>query len=121
MSDSQQAIEVAVPATTERKSGRAVFDQGRTVWEWQTATGVFERFVSDEQLSRLEASSLRLVEQSSQEAGSAIYGSRPAASHQVIAREHVFSSTGAQQRTSVRRSESVGALRQLWRRLVPST
>jgi hypothetical protein len=120
MSDSQQAIEVAVPATPERKSGRAVFDQGRTVWEWQTATGVFERFVSDEQLSRLEASSLRLVEQSSQEAGSAIYGSRPAG-RAFATREHVFSSTGAQQRTSVRRSESVGALRQFWRRLVPST
>lgn len=121
MSDSQQAIEVAVPATPERKSGRAVFDQGRTVWEWQTATGVFERFVSDEQLSRLEASSLRLVDQSSQDAGSAIYGSRPAVGKEFVTREHVFSSTGAQQRTSVRRSESVGALRQFWRRLVPST
>lgn len=121
MSDSQQAIEVAVPATPERKSGRAVFDQGRTVWEWQTATGVFERFVSDEQLSRLEASSLRLVDQSSQDAGSAIYGSRPAVGKEFVTREHVFSSTGAQQRTSVRRSESVSALRQFWRRLVPST
>jgi hypothetical protein len=120
MSDSQQTIEVAAPATPERKSGRAVFDQGRTVWEWQTATGVFERFVSDEQLSRLEAPSLRLVDQS-QDAGSAIYGSRPAAGKEFVTREHVFSSTGAQQRTSLRRNESVGALRQFWRRLVPST
>lgn len=121
MSELQQEIEVAVPAAPERKSGRAVFDQGRTVWEWQTATGVFERFVSDEQLSRLEASDLQLVEQSSQDAGCAIYGSQQGMSKEVAAREHVFSSTGAQRRTSVTRSESVGALRQFWRRLVPST
>ena len=122
MSDSQQQeIEVAAPATPERKSGRAVFDQGRTVWEWQTATGVFERFVSEEQLSRLEASDLQLVEQSAQDAGCAIYGSRQGTGKEFVAREHVFSSTGSQRRTSVTRRESVGALRQFWRRLVPST
>lgn len=67
----------AVEAAPQRKSGRAVFDEGRTVWEWQTATGVFERHVSDEQMSRLEASDLRLVEQSppAKDAGQAIYGS----------------------------------------------
>jgi hypothetical protein len=46
-----------------RKSGRAVFDsQGRASWEWQTSTGVFETDVSDQQLKRLEAPQLELVE-----------------------------------------------------------
>jgi hypothetical protein len=46
-----------------RKSGRAVFDnQGRASWEWQTATGVFESNVSNEQLQRLEASDLALAD-----------------------------------------------------------
>lgn len=117
MSELQQEVEAAVPAAPERKSGRAVFDQGRTVWEWQTATGVFERFVSDEQLSRLEASDLQLVEQSSQDAGCAIYGSQRWTEKEVVGRERVFSSP---RRTSQRPSESVGALRQFLRRLVPS-
>ena len=97
---------------SERKSGRAVFDeQGRTVWEWQTATGVFERHVSDEQLSRLEASDLRLVEQSppAKDTGNAIYGSRPITRSDPIARA----------RTPAPRS-NVGAFRQFWRRLVPA-
>ena len=42
-----------------RKSGRAVFDnQGRASWEWQTATGVFETDVTNEQLQGLEAAGL---------------------------------------------------------------
>lgn len=46
-----------------RKSGRAVEgDRGHTIWEWQTATGIFQRDVTDEQLRRLEASHLRIVE-----------------------------------------------------------
>jgi hypothetical protein len=46
-----------------RKSGRAVFDnQGRASWEWQTATGVFEANVTNEQLQGLEASGLALME-----------------------------------------------------------
>jgi hypothetical protein len=46
-----------------RKSGRAVFDsQGRASWEWQTSTGVFETNVSNEQLQRLEAPQLELVD-----------------------------------------------------------
>ena len=48
---------------TGRKSGRAVFDKdGRGIWEWQTSTGVFERHISDDQLLKLEASELSLVE-----------------------------------------------------------
>jgi hypothetical protein len=50
-------------ADSGRKSGRAVFDnQGRASWEWQTATGVFETDVSNEQLQRLEAAGLALLE-----------------------------------------------------------
>ena len=46
-----------------RKSGRAVFDnQGRASWEWQTATGVFQTDVTNEQLQGLEAAGLALVE-----------------------------------------------------------
>lgn len=93
----------------QRKSGRAVFDDGRTVWEWQTATGVFERQVSEEQMTRLEASDLRLVDQPSppKDAGNAIYGS-----HTVVRTDRP--------RTPAPRA-NVGAFRQLWRRLVPAS
>ncbi|HEY7641801.1 MAG TPA: hypothetical protein VH814_18875 [Steroidobacteraceae bacterium] len=50
-------------AADGRKSGRAVFDnQGRASWEWQTATGVFETDVTNEQMQNLEAAGLALVE-----------------------------------------------------------
>ena len=50
-----------------RKSGRAVFsDDGRSVWEWQTSTGVFSQDITDEQLGRLEAPHLELVERTEQ-------------------------------------------------------
>ncbi|MGH8176374.1 MAG: hypothetical protein ACREV5_08955 [Steroidobacter sp.] len=50
-------------AVSQRKSGRAAFNEdGRGVWEWQTAAGVFERAVSDEQLKRLEATEFTLTE-----------------------------------------------------------
>lgn len=97
---------------SQRKSGRAVFDEyGGTVWEWQTATGVFERHVSEEQLSRLEASDLQLVEQSppAKDAGNAIYGSRTVVRNDAITRTRV----------PVPRPNG-GALRQFWRRLVPA-
>jgi hypothetical protein len=46
-----------------RKSGRAVFDnQGRASWEWQTATGVFETDVTNEQMQSLEAAGLSVLE-----------------------------------------------------------
>lgn len=99
-------------AAPQRKSGRAVFDDGRTVWEWQTATGVFERQVSDEQLSRLEASELCLVEPDlpAKDAGNVIYGSRSVGRNEPIARTRA---------PSRRSSEPMGAFRQFWRRLVP--
>jgi hypothetical protein len=58
------------PATAEkaefprRKSGRASFDaDGRSIWEWQTATGVFERNATAEQLAKLEDTTLSIVEE----------------------------------------------------------
>ncbi len=50
-------------STRDRKSGRTTFDSsGRGIWEWQTATGVFERNITDEQLSDLENSQLMLLD-----------------------------------------------------------
>jgi hypothetical protein len=46
-----------------RKSGRVAFENGNAVWEWQTATGVFERFISDEKLEQLSAPQLALAEE----------------------------------------------------------
>jgi hypothetical protein len=55
-----------------RKSGRAVFDnQGRASWEWQTATGVFQTDVTNEQMAGLEAAGLALVES---ESAAAVHG-----------------------------------------------
>lgn len=51
------------PAHSDRKSGRAVFDNdGRSIWEWQTATGVFTRNVTDDQLSMLSTVTLEIDE-----------------------------------------------------------
>jgi hypothetical protein len=50
---------------TDRKSGRAAFsDNGSTVWEWQTATGVFERQISDEKFHELTSPNLKIAEDS---------------------------------------------------------
>jgi len=101
-------------AASDRKSGRAVFDQGHTVWEWQTATGVFERYVTEEQLARLENTGLKLVEPAYE--GRAIYaetGSQAAYN----TRKRVFVGRPA----PVVRSAPMGTLRQLWRRLLPSS
>jgi hypothetical protein len=49
--------------TSRRKSGRATFDKsGRGIWEWQTATGVFEQNISEQQLSELEDSQLTFID-----------------------------------------------------------
>jgi hypothetical protein len=46
-----------------RKSGRASFeDDGRSIWEWQTATGVFTRNVTQDELTRLSTVELKIVE-----------------------------------------------------------
>lgn len=57
-----------------RKSGRAVFDEhGRTTWEWQVATGVFERHITDAQLQALQAPELQLLEASDPNVGVCAY------------------------------------------------
>lgn len=54
---------ISTMADNGRKSGRPVFDsQGRASWEWQTATGVFQTDVTNEQLQSLEAADLAVVE-----------------------------------------------------------
>ena len=51
-------------AARSRKSGRVSFDKsGKGIWEWQTATGVFEQNITDEQLARLEDAQLTFVKQ----------------------------------------------------------
>lgn len=112
MSQSHDEMKALLTGAPERKSGRAVFDQNRTVWEWQTATGVFERYVSEEQLSRLEAADLRLADHTPAVEGCAIYGSRRVGRNERAATERVF--------TPRREVGSSGGLRQLLRRLVPS-
>jgi hypothetical protein len=58
-----------------RKSGRAVFEQdGRSIWEWQTATGVFERNASAEQVAQLEDANLSIAEDA-EPSGTSIYNS----------------------------------------------
>lgn len=55
---------VQVEQPTPRKSGRVAFNEnGNAVWEWQTATGVFERFISDEKLEQLSAPDLAIAEE----------------------------------------------------------
>lgn len=117
MSQSSEKSTAAKPSGTERKSGRAVFDQSGTVWEWQTATGVFERHVSEEQLARLEATELQLVEHSVPNTGRAIYCSEQNAR---TVRKQVFV---ARPTRSVRVAPvtPIGAFRQFLRRLVLST
>ncbi|MFL6549620.1 MAG: hypothetical protein ACJ8OJ_13060 [Povalibacter sp.] len=86
-----------------RKSGRAVeSDRGHTVWEWQTATGVFQRDVTDDQLRRLEAPHLKIVEFAPSET------------------QHVWESlsTGRMHaRTATRSPERRSALRGLWEKI----
>jgi hypothetical protein len=63
---------------SHRRSGRVAFEpDGRSIWEWQTSTGVFERTVTDEQVARLESAELSLVEDSEPQPGTLYaHGSR---------------------------------------------
>ena len=46
------------------RSGRATWDErGNTVWEWQTAPGIYSREISTQQLQTLQAAELHLVDQ----------------------------------------------------------
>ena len=63
IAEHQKATAAEAGTAGTRKSGRAVFsDDGRSVWEWQTSTGVFSQNISDEQLGLLEAPHLELVD-----------------------------------------------------------
>jgi hypothetical protein len=74
-----QIDEVITLDAVARKSGRAVFDsQGRASWEWQTSTGVFESDVSAQQLERLEAPQLELVEADDVTAQGRVWDAAPA-------------------------------------------
>ena len=71
---------IATMTDSGRKSGRAVFDnQGRASWEWQTATGVFQTDVTNEQMAGLEAAGLALVESESVAAHGRVWTSAPTA------------------------------------------
>jgi hypothetical protein len=48
---------------TATGSGRATWDErGNSIWEWQTAPGVFSREISPQQLQALEADNLHLLD-----------------------------------------------------------
>lgn len=69
MSDSKRKS--APPSRPDEKgeakqSGRVAFDgRGNSVWEWQTATGKFDRNVSTQRLKKLEAKDLSLMDTAS--------------------------------------------------------
>ena len=66
---------ISTKADGGRKSGRAVFDnQGRASWEWQTATGVFQTDVTNEQLQSLEAADLAVVESEPETTSGRVWG-----------------------------------------------
>lgn len=49
--------------TTIGGSGRATWDErGNSIWEWQTAPGVYSREISPQQLQALEANDLCLLD-----------------------------------------------------------
>jgi hypothetical protein len=69
-------IETRSEDAAARKSGRTSFDvDGRGIWEWQVATGVFTRTVTEDQLMELAHCNLQLLEDASAEAerGMCIY------------------------------------------------
>ena len=94
-----------------RKSGRAVSsDRGDAVWEWQVATGVFERDVTEEQLRSLEAPDLQIVEFNPTDTGE---------QGRWIHDSHAFAVIPSRKSAtpSPRTATRTGALRQLWARL----
>jgi hypothetical protein len=72
--NTSDVIDASELVVQDAKSGRAVWDdRGNSIWEWQTEPGVFTRDISIEQLKRLEASHLRLVDSSSQRHADALH------------------------------------------------
>lgn len=65
MSSKQPSSDVidAPNLTTTTRSGRAAQDErGNSIWEWQTAPGVFSREISAQQLEALEATNLSVLD-----------------------------------------------------------
>lgn len=63
MTECEEAEITCGDTQAQRKSGRVSFDgDGRSVWEWQTATGVFTRNVTTDELVRLSQVELSIVE-----------------------------------------------------------
>jgi len=63
MNSSAQTSDIieAPELSTQALSGRATWDdRGNSVWEWQTAPGVYSREISSQQLQALEAADLHL-------------------------------------------------------------
>jgi len=57
--DESESAQADAPGTAS--SGRPVFDRrGTTVWEWQTATGVYSRDASTTRVQKLQAPGLSL-------------------------------------------------------------
>lgn len=63
MSDSKDKPDPGNKPGEPKQSGRVAFDaRGNPVWEWQTATGMFDRNVSTQRLKKLEAKELSLMD-----------------------------------------------------------
>lgn len=65
MKPHQNADIIDAPELHEHtRSGRATWDQrGNTVWEWQTAPGIYSKEISAQQLHLLQARELQLLDQ----------------------------------------------------------
>jgi hypothetical protein len=92
-----------------RKSGRAVIEDGRSIWEWQTQTGVFERDVDTQQLRALEDANLSLVADDATVRSGSYYVHESAPITQPRARTHV-------QAKSTVAAKNGGVLSRLFRR-----
>jgi len=83
--DSQPARRDVQP---QRKSGRVSFENdGRGIWEWQTATGVFTRNVTTDELMRLSDVELQIVEPPAFVAQSISTGVRLPATRRAVAKK----------------------------------
>jgi hypothetical protein len=70
MTVSDTSAKLSTQTVTDRKSGRATFDNdGRSVWEWQVSTGVFTRTITEDQLTKLATTDLQLVDGPAPRAG----------------------------------------------------
>ena len=85
---SKLKISTTADGRTQVRHGRSFDNQGRASWEWQTATGVFEADVTNEQMQGLEAAGLAVLETEPIVSSGRVWtsASRPATQHTDIAR-----------------------------------